>query len=143
MGTQVCVVCVFVCMCLNNYLHIIRRCQASYLSHQVPCLLGFCMFLFAINYHVLINVMHDTFFFCVYMCVHESVSTCVSQEGRSCMSILLTSPRRLKASVRAMSNMPMPLANSLLRCSRKCCENKVWEGNIKIMVTRREKRGHY
>lgn len=44
----------------------------------------------------------------------------------SCISKILTSLRRLKASVRAMSNIPMPWANSLSRCSRKCWGNKVW-----------------
>lgn len=56
------------------------------------------------------------------MCAHVCLS--------SRMSVLLTSVRRLKASVKATSNIPMPWANSLSRCSLKCWENKVWVQNI-------------
>ena len=39
-----------------------------------------------------------------------------------CVRGALTSFRSSNASVKAKSSIPMPLANSLFRCSRKCCK---------------------
>lgn len=71
--------CLSVCVhvCLINWLFIMRRCQTSNLSHQVPCLLVFLLdsLNLTINYGALINLVHATvYFLCVYACVHVSVS---------------------------------------------------------------------
>lgn len=81
--------------------------------------------------------------------VHNSVS-CMRASLSSGMSVLLTSLSRLKASVKATSNIPIPWANSLSRCSRKCWEKgkkkfgwetlRSWLQEAKII---NRNRGHY
>lgn len=57
----------------------------------------------------------------------------------ACVGARLTSLRRLKASVRAMSSMPIPWANSLSRCSRKCW----WKESLRMKETEERERKYW